>query len=561
MSADKPIVWTIAGSDSGGGAGIQADLATMTDLGCHACSVIASVTAQNSVAVNGVEPVSESILLAQLDTLLADLPPRAIKIGLLANQRQIHLVADWLLNHIKPLRTKEGQPIPVILDPVMVASCGDALAAQVKTQGEEGESSTQPMQSQSKQGLQMQVQPKQGGLDFTPFRGVLSLITPNLSEFGRLLGEETTSRDEILPQAKMLSNQLACHLLITGGDKGALWQNEWAEDLFVCNEVAHTSTIHQHRGFRLSSERVDNPNHHGSGCTLSSAIACFLAQGLVLHDAILMAKAYVSQGIRFASAVGAGAGPLAHCGWPAGLTSLPLIVDAQMHANAAQPFNFPKLQRPIGVYPVVDRLETLEQVLAAGASTAQLRIKLADDGRADIKPVGAPDESALEALIKEAIALGRAYDAQVFINDHWQLALKHGAFGIHLGQEDLCSADLEAIAKAGIALGISSHGVFEMALASQLNPSYLALGHIFPTPTKSMPSNPQGLKHLAHMVALWTPNCPRVAIGGIDASRLGQVKQTGVEAVAVVRAVTQAESPGEAYRRLASMWEMAHGAR
>ena len=447
MSADKPIVWTIAGSDSGGGAGIQADLATMTDLGCHACSVIASVTAQNSVAVNGVEPVSESILLAQLDTLLADLPPRAIKIGLLANQRQIHLVADWLLTHIKPLRTKEGQPIPVILDPVMVASCGDALASQGK--------SAKPT-----------TQPKQGALDFTPFKGVLSLITPNLSEFGRLLGEETTSRDEILTQAKRLSNQLACHLLITGGDKGALWQSEWAEDLFVCNEVAHTSAIHQHRGFCLSSERVDNPNHHGSGCTLSSAIASFLAQGLVLHDAILMAKAYVSQGIRFASAVGAGAGPLARCGWPAGLTSLPLIVDAQMSATSQQPLNFPKLQRPIGVYPVVDRLETLEQVLAAGASTAQLRIKLADDGLVDIKPVGAPDESALEALIKEAIALGRAYDAQVFINDHWQLALKHGAFGIHLGQEDLCSADLEAIAKAGIALGISSHGVFELALAS-----------------------------------------------------------------------------------------------
>ncbi|MCG9721143.1 thiamine phosphate synthase [Shewanella sp. Isolate7] len=555
MSADKPIVWTIAGSDSGGGAGIQADLATMTDLGCHACSVIASVTAQNSVAVNGVEPVSEAILLAQLDTLLADLPPKAIKIGLLANQRQIHLVADWLLIHIKPLRTKEGQPIPVILDPVMVASCGDALAAQVKMQGkaqeESGKSSTQPKQGKL----------KQAALDFTPFRGVLTLITPNLSEFGKLLGEEMTSRDKILHQAKRLSNQLACHLLITGGDKGALWQSEWAEDLFVCNEVAHTSAIHQHRGFCLSSERVDNPNHHGSGCTLSSAIASFLAQGLVLHDAILMAKAYVSQGIRFASAVGAGAGPLARCGWPAGLTSLPLIVDAEIPANFQQPLNFPKLQRPIGVYPVVDRLETLEQVLAAGASTAQLRIKLADDGLVDIKPVGAPDESALEALIKEAIALGRAYDAQVFINDHWQLALKHGAFGIHLGQEDLCSADLEAIAKAGIALGISSHGVFELALASQLNSSYLALGHIFPTPTKSMPSNPQGLKHLAHMVAVWAPNCPRVAIGGIDASRLGQVKQTGVEAIAVVRAVTQAESPGEAYRQLASMWEMAHGAR
>lgn len=200
----------------------------------------------------------------------------------------------------------------------------------------------------------------------------------------------------------------------------------------------------------------------------------------------------------------------------------------------------------------------LEQVLAAGATTAQLRIKLEDDRQAASKQEEGAGAAALEAQIQAAIALGRKYDAQVFINDHWQLALKHGAFGIHLGQEDLFEADLDRIAKAGIALGVSSHGVFELALASQLNPSYLALGHIFPTPTKSMPSNPQGLSRLARMVALWTPDCPRVAIGGIDASRLEQVKATNVEAVAVVRAVTQADSPGEAYKQLARMWENAY---
>ncbi|TVP09838.1 bifunctional hydroxymethylpyrimidine kinase/phosphomethylpyrimidine kinase [Shewanella sp. KCT] len=586
MSAEKPIVWTIAGSDSGGGAGIQADLATMADLGCHGCSVITCVTAQNSVAVNGVEPVSEAILLAQLDTLLADLPPRAIKIGLLANQRQINLVADWLATHIAPLKTDDGQPIPIILDPVMVASCGDALTGESAVQA-----SAQPK-------TKLKTKPKHlAGLDFSPFAKLLTLMTPNASEFGKLVGSEATSSDEMLGQASALSRRLACNLLITGGDKGSLWRSDKAEDLFICNAVAHTSPLHQHTSFRLSGERVDNRNHHGSGCTLSSAIASFLAQGLVLHDAVLLAKTYVGQGIASAKGLGAGAGPLARCGWPSGLVSLPRITEltggtqlsssdsasdcsllgSSLSSSAAKfsrysfprhsfpRLSFPRLKRPIGVYPVVDNLNTLELVLAAGASTAQLRIKFEDDGQAGRKGEkskqgeGKQEEgqgaAALEAQIQGAIALGRKYDAQVFINDHWLLALKHGAFGIHLGQEDLFEADLNRIAEAGIALGVSSHGVFELALASQLNPSYLALGHIFPTPTKSMPSNPQGMSMLARMVALWKPYCPRVAIGGIDASRLERVKATNVEAVAVVRAVTQADSPGEAYKQLARTWE------
>ncbi|QYJ96047.1 bifunctional hydroxymethylpyrimidine kinase/phosphomethylpyrimidine kinase [Shewanella alkalitolerans] len=580
MSAKKPIVWTIAGSDSGGGAGIQADLATMADLDCHGCSVITCVTAQNSVAVNGVEPVSKGILLAQLDTLLADLPPRAIKIGLLANQRQINLVADWLATHMAPLKTDDGQPIPIILDPVMVASCGDALTGESAVQA-----SAQP---KTKLKTELKTEPKHlAGLDFSPFAKLLTLVTPNASEFGKLVGEEAKTNNEMLAQASALSRRLACNLLITGGDKGALWHSDKAEDLFICNAVAHTSPLHQHTSFRLSGERVDNPNHHGSGCTLSSAIASFLAQGLVLHDAILLAKTYVGQGIVSAKALGAGAGPLARCGWPSGLVLLPRITevagitsfsssdrasDGPSTLSFPRPsfpgLSFPRLKRPIGVYPVVDNVNTLEQVLAAGASTAQLRIKLEDDGQRgrkgeDSKQRKCKQEESqgaavLDAQIQAAIALGRKYDAQVFINDHWQLALKHGAFGIHLGQEDLFEADLDRIAEAGIALGVSSHGVFELALASQLNPSYLALGHIFPTPTKSMPSNPQGLSMLARMVALWTPDCPRVAIGGIDASRLEQVKATNVEAVAVVRAITQADSPGEAYKQLARMWEKAY---
>lgn len=381
MSAEKPIVWTIAGSDSGGGAGIQADLATMADLDCHGCSVITCVTAQNSVAVNGVEPVSEAILLAQLDTLLVDLPPRAIKIGLLANQRQINLVADWLATHMAPLKTDDGQPIPIILDPVMVASCGDALTGESAVQASAQTKTKPKTKLKTKPKTELKTEPKHlAGLDFTPFAKLLTLVTPNASEFGKLVGSEASSSDEMLAQASALSRRLVCNLLITGGDKGSLWYSDKAEDLFICNAVAHTSPLHQHTSFRLSGERVDNPNHHGSGCTLSSAIASFLAQGLVLHDAILLAKTYVGQGIAPAKALGAGAGPLARCGWPSGLVSLPRITelagitsisssDRASSGSSILSFprlsfpglSFPRLKRPIGVYPVVDNLMHLEQ--------------------------------------------------------------------------------------------------------------------------------------------------------------------------------------------------------
>ena len=119
LSVKRPIVWTIAGSDSGGGAGIQADLATMSDLETHACSVITAVTAQSSVTVALVESVSSKMLLSQLDTLASDLPPAAIKIGLLASQSQIDLLANWLAKQLGNW-LQLGIKVPVILDPVIL---------------------------------------------------------------------------------------------------------------------------------------------------------------------------------------------------------------------------------------------------------------------------------------------------------------------------------------------------------------------------------------------------------------------------------------------------------
>lgn len=129
----------------------------------------------------------------------------------------------------------------------------------------------------------------------------------------------------------------------------------------------------------------------------------------------------------------------------------------------------------------------------------------------------------------------------MFINDHWALALEFGAFGVHLGQEDLAGADLPALQRAGLRLGISTHGYAELCRARRLQPSYIALGHVFATTTKVMPSQPQGLGRLAEYQALLDAACPTVAIGGIKERHLEAVAACGVSGVAMVTAITEAE--------------------
>ncbi|NCH90008.1 thiamine phosphate synthase [Cronobacter dublinensis] len=187
---------------------------------------------------------------------------------------------------------------------------------------------------------------------------------------------------------------------------------------------------------------------------------------------------------------------------------------------------FAPVPRRLGLYPVVDSVEWIARLLEAGVRTLQLRIK--DKTDADV-----------EADVRAAIDLGKRYHARLFINDYWRLAIKHQAYGVHLGQEDLQTADLNAIRAAGLRLGVSTHDDMEIDVALAVRPSYIALGHVFPTQTKQMPSAPQGLAQLAaHVQRLG--DYPTVAIGGISLARAPAVLETGVGSIAVVSAITQA---------------------
>jgi hydroxymethylpyrimidine kinase/phosphomethylpyrimidine kinase/thiamine-phosphate diphosphorylase len=190
---------------------------------------------------------------------------------------------------------------------------------------------------------------------------------------------------------------------------------------------------------------------------------------------------------------------------------------------------------PLGLYPVVDSLRWLERLLPLGITTIQLRIK-------------DKHKRALESEIEQSIALARQYNARLFINDHWELAVRHQAYGVHLGQEDLPHADIDRLRGEGLRLGISVCYHDEVARAEALRPSYLAFGPIYPTTSKETLYPPLGTVRLKHWRSLLKG--PLVAIGGITLERTSAVLAAGANGIAVISAITQAEDPEHAAKAL-----------
>lgn len=243
-----------------------------------------------------------------------------------------------------------------------------------------------------------------------------------------------------------------------------------------------------------------------------AALAAFLDCGFMPPDALVLAHAWREPHRLEGNA------------WPVDYADFPRVLGL----DAVRPsVPFAACPWQLGLYPVVASADWVERLLALGVKTIQLRAKTLA-------------HAALQAEIKRAVQAARHHHARLFINDHWQLAIEAGAYGVHLGQEDLQTAQLQTIANAGLRLGLSTHGYYEMLVACHLQPSYIALGAVFATTTKSMPTAPQGLTRLAHYVQLLKKQIPLVAIGGIDEAVLADVLATGVGSAAVVRAITEA---------------------
>jgi hydroxymethylpyrimidine kinase/phosphomethylpyrimidine kinase/thiamine-phosphate diphosphorylase len=515
----KPIIWSIAASNTLGDDGIHADSLTIQDLGGHACQVITAVTKQNAEITADIAPKSSKLMINQLNYFLNGLMPSAIKIGMLINAEQFQLINQWLETVLAEHQQKHKLNIPIIWDPAMASASETSLTF---------------------------VKDKPTVHDYLCLAKQVTLITLNeyqLKQLANMCKSEDVSSQSAIDY---VTDALPTSILVIKGDS----DDEYTTDWLVAKSIAHTSAYHKHQRIGFRCNKVNTSHNYGSGCTLSSAIATTMALGHPLLDAIAIAKAYGQQGLLNIHGLDKNSGILARKGWPNDLLHFPQILLPKYPCVSMMPsLKFAAIPEPLQVYTVTQSLNVLEQVLKAGARTVQLRIKF------DVVSQDQDQHNKIENIIIRAIAFGRQYGAQVFINDHWQLALKHSAFGVHLGQEDLLQADLPQIAEAGLALGLSSHGYFEMLLVQQLSPSYLAIGHIFPKPTKQMPSLPQGLLKLSRYCQLLSGKIPLVAIGGVTMHNLSQLKSTLVNDVAVVRGIELAENPGQSWLAFQQKWQ------
>ena len=250
---------TIAGSDCIGGAGIQADLKTMTMNGVYAMSAITAMTAQNTTGVFAIQESTPAFLQQQLDAVFEDIYPDAVKIGMVASSELIQVIADRLKHH----RAKN-----IVVDPVMVATSGSAL-----------------MKTDAVQTLIDELLP------------LATLVTPNIPEAQVLSGMTINSKEEMIAAAKKIGNDCHCAVLLKGGHS----INDANDLLYAKGELVW-----------FEGKRIHNPNTHGTGCTLSSATAANLAKGFSLAESVQRAKAYISGALAAMLDLGKGSGPMNH---------------------------------------------------------------------------------------------------------------------------------------------------------------------------------------------------------------------------------------------------------
>lgn len=499
------VIWSIAGSDNSAGAGLQADIKTVQSFSSpaqplHLCTIVTAVTAQHSAGVDGCFAMSPAQLQLQADTLLQELPPLAIKIGLLVNSAQV----QWLAAFLAKLRAQNPHVL-VIYDPVARSSSGTHMAA------------ADLYQSVKKY-----------------LCAELDIITPNLPEFMAL-----TQCDNLQQGAQQLFVLGVKALIVKGGH---------GQTASYCHDELLVSANFRYQGYPaytdhvvLQSDRLEHPFDHGTGCSFSSALTAALALGYPLEDAFVLAKSYVNQGLTQPMILHAKTGTLAHRGFIHAPQYLPRLLSSAMTQPTAA---FLPLTGPLGLYVIVESVAQLQRALMAGVLTVQLRIK-------------SDDPHYLQHQIEQAVQLCRQQQVQLFINDHWQLALVCGAYGVHLGQEDIETADLVALQQAGIRLGISCHGFYKLLRAQQLQPSYVAIGAIFSTQTKNMAGKIQGLTKLRHYVALFNA-IPLVAIGGINEHNAAAVLATGIRHIAVAQAFAKASQPQQWVTQMRALWHFAH---
>jgi hydroxymethylpyrimidine/phosphomethylpyrimidine kinase len=311
-------ILVIAGSDSGGGAGIQADIKTIAMLGGHPMTAITAITAQNTVGVTGVHPVPAEMVLAQIDAVLEDIGADAVKIGMIGSAFTAERVAERLE------RLKAEQPdLPIVFDPVMVATSGSALADEATVGA------------------------------FGRLMDVATLTTPNLPELKRL-----TSEEDPVAAALHLVGQHSCAVLIKGG-------HEEGDALAV-------ALIEEDNMTSWQGQRIDTTSTHGTGCTLASAIALFLAEGASLSDAVARAREFVRVALHSATDLGQGSGPIGHAEVRLDVGAGPRL--NQVTVTGTNYERSVEFYRRLGLKQIVDNPPDYARFETAGGATFSVQI-------------------------------------------------------------------------------------------------------------------------------------------------------------------------------------------
>ena len=588
-----PIVYTIAGSDSGGGAGIQADIHAIHAMGCHGCSAITCLTAQNSKGVTDINVPPAAFLKKQLDSLRDDLSPRAIKIGMLGTRELAQVVGDMLKEILQEKKSK----VWIVVDPVMISTSGskllddDAVEAMIE--------------------------------HIFPFADI---ITPNKFEAEALLRRKLKSPSDVEIGARELL-KLGCRsVLIKGGhtlleesssssdldsgDSDSHPQSsneiqtalEYAQDYLISSDPAPKSGKERMcdtaaastmtNGVWMRSIRWDSPNTHGTGCTLSSAIASALALGednrsnidgtksennrrvgatsaIHIIDACCLAKAYVSAGIQRSVQLGSGPGPVAQSEFPCSWENFPTIVmdpTSKNHEFDSSDFDDFCKMKPFSssvetetrketdgknrntvlgrILPIVDTVEQVKQLSQTpGVTDIQLRIK--DETDSD--------------KITERVQICQEYcksnGVNLWVNDFWEEAIEANCFGVHVGQEDLLkcalAGGLDRLKENRMALGVSTHSYGELAVALGVQPTYISMGPVFATSSKTLEFDPQGLDTVRKWRQLIPPTMPFVTIGGINDVELAREnREAGADCIAVISAITKSNDAAASVKDL-----------
>lgn len=477
----RPVVLCVAEHDPSGCSGIQRDARVVSHLGGHAKSVASAFGALGRENVPADFGLVDEIFESQLKTALvasAEQPPSMV------DGVKVGLMASVSQVELFSSLLK-GATVPIVLDPVLPAN-GDATLRKAFLS------------------------------ELLPLGVVLCI---DLDGASVLVDQKVDLHDEMEVVAKQLVGFGVQAVLIKGRQHG---DGSLVHDYFYSAKVS----------FWLRNRRSGACGRSRPEGELSASIATALAMGYPVEDAVTIASMALNQGLKQTYRL-PGDLTSVHIGhFPDSQADLPDVLQRahlSTEFKAFPPCSLPSGEEaPLGLYPIVDNCAWLERLLPLGVKTLQLRVKHLEG-------------AALEEEVKLAIELASRFDARLFINDHWALAIKHKAYGVHLGQEDLDDADIVAIQQAGLRLGTSTHCHYEVARAQAYKPSYLACGPVFHTNTKQMPWAPHGKDGFEYWRGVL--DAPLVAIGGIDAQRIGPMLNAGADAIAMITAITKAQDP------------------